>query len=280
MWDDRRWYLDGLVFNEGDDPDGCGWAVDVESGWSDSPADADTPRYVSLSGWVSAPTRQARLRAEKKLAAACLDPANPARLWELRCTEETGDLTALVRRADKPVVVFDPGGYGLTFSLLLEAPDPRKYETPQTLSTTPPQSSGGLDWVAGLDWTGGLNWGTVISTGSMVLSNPGYADAPVRFVLTGSTVTGEALVNPRITAPTIDGLLLYTDTITTGQTVEFDTTPRRRTVLLGGTADRRARAAGSRWFTVPAQTDLLVSWSADVMPPTASLTAIWSPAHW
>lgn len=280
MWDDRRWYLDGLALNEGEDADGCGWAVDDESGWSDSPLSADRPRVIGLAGWVSAPTRQARLAAEKKLAAVCLDPTRPERLWELRCTEETGDLTAMVRRADKPLVVMDQGGYGLQFRLLLEAPDPRKYGSESMASAQPPVSSGGLDWVTGLDWTGGLGWGTVVSSGSIVLSNPGYADAPVKFVLTGSSVAGEDLVNPRITAPALDGLLLYADTLTTGQTVEIDTHPRRRTVLLGGTADRRVRAAGSRWFTIPPRTDLLVSWSADVMPATASLTAIWSPAHW
>ncbi|MGW4114826.1 hypothetical protein ACWEFJ_28460 [Actinosynnema sp. NPDC004786] len=280
MWDDRRWYVDNLVFNLGEDEDGCGWAVDDESGWSDSPLDADRPRVIGLGGWVSAPTRQARLRAEKKLSALCLDPYNPNRLWELRCTEETGDLTAMVRRADKPLVVMDQGGYGLRFRLLFEAPDPRLYGPPTTGVVSPPMSSGGLDWVTGLDWAAGLNWGTVVSSGSILLSNPGYADAPVRFILSGSTVPGEDLVNPRITAPEIDGLLVYADTLTTGQTVEIDTNPRKRTVLLGGTADRRARAAGSRWFTVPAQTDLLVSWSADQMPPTSTLTAIWSTTQW
>lgn len=282
-----KWMVDDLWFNDGVDAlDGTQWTVEAEEGWSGSPLDADTARIVTLRGWVWAPTWEARRRAEKRLAALCLDPARPERLWELRCTEETGDLSAWVRRDAAPIVTIRSGGYFLDFTLQLRAGDPRKYGASMSLPVLPPQSSGGLPWTTGLDWTSpsGLSWGTVVSTGSIVLSNPGYADAPVRFVISGSTVTGESLVNPQITAPVIDGLLRYNDTLTTVAGVvpyvEIDTNPRRRTVLLGGTADRRARAAGSRWFTIPARSDLLVSWSADSMPATATLTAIWSPAQW
>lgn len=280
-----KWKVDDLWFNDGiDADDGAQWTVEAEEGWSGSPLDVDTARIITLRGWVWAPTWEARRRAEKRLAALCLDPARPDRLWELRCTEETGDLLASVRRDAAPLVTIRPGGYWLDFTLQLRAPDPRKYGIPLSQSVGPPQSSGGLPWTTGLDWSTGLSWGTVVSTGSIVLSNPGRADAAVKFVINGSTVTGESLVNPRITAPAIDGLLRFNDTLTTiggvVPYVEFDTNPKKRTVLLGGTADRRARAAGSRWFTIPAQSDLLVSFSADSMPATASLTAISSTAHW
>lgn len=281
-----KWLLDDLWFNDGVDAvDGAQWTVEAEEGWSGSPLDADTARIISLRGWVWAPTWEARRRAEHRLAALCLDPARPEQLYELRCTEETGDLSAWVRRDAAPIVTIRPGGYFLDFTLQLRALDPRKYGTPNSLPVLPPQSTGGLPWTTGLVWTGGgLDWGTVISTGSVVLRNDGYADAPVRFVISGSTVTGESLVNPRITAPQIDGLLRYNDTLTTVAGVvpfvEIDTNVRRRTVLLGGTADRRARAAGSRWFTIPARSELLVGFSADSMPATALLTAYWSTAQW
>lgn len=277
-----KWLLGDLWFND-EVVDDCQWVVDQDEGWSGSPLTADDPRIISLRGWVFAPTWQARRAAEHRLNSLCLDPPRPDRQWELRCLEETGPLSAWVRRDAAPLVSVRPGGNSLDFTLQLKALDPRKYGTPLTKTIPFPQSSGGLPWTTGLDWVPGLSWGTVVSNGSMVLTNPGRADAPVRFIISGSTVAGESLVNPRISAPTIDGLLLYADTLTTSTvtpTVEFDTNPRRRTVRLGGTADRRARAAGSRWFTVPPQTDLLVSWAADTMPATASLTAIWSPAHW
>lgn len=279
-----KWLLDTLWFNDGLDADGTQWTVEAEEGWSGSPQDADTARIVTLRGWVWAPTWEARRRAEHRLAALCLDHTRPDRLWELRCTEETGDFSAWVRRDAAPLVTIRPAGYFLDWTLQLKAPDPRKYGTPTSKSVGPPSSSGGLPWTTGLDWSTGLSWGTVISTGSIVLANPGYADAAVKFVIAGSTVTGESLVNPRITAPTIDGLLRYNDTLTTVAGVvpyvEIDTNPRRRTVLLGGTADRRARAAGSRWFTIPPRSELLVAFSADSMPATATLTAIWSTATW
>lgn len=288
MWDlgesmPVKWQLGDLWFNDVL-VDGCQWIVKTDEGWSGSPLTADDPRIISLRGWVIAPTWEARRAAEHRLNSLCLDPLRPDRTWELRCIEETGPLSAWVRRDAAPLVSVRPGGNSLDFTLQLRALDPRKYGPALDTAIPFPQSSGGLPWPTGLDWVPGLSWGTVVSNGSMVLSNPGRADAPVRFVISGSTVAGESLVNPRITAPTIDGLLLYTDTLDTvgtmTPTVEFDTNPRRRTVLLNGTADRRARAAGSRWFTIPPQTDLLVSWSADTMPATASLTAIWSPAHW
>ncbi|MGZ3140796.1 hypothetical protein ACVDFE_02085 [Lentzea chajnantorensis] len=279
-----KWLLDGLWFNDGTDGDGAQWTVEAEEGWSGSPANADTARIISLRGWVWAPDWETRRRAEHRLAALCLDPARPDRLWELRCTEETGDLSAWVRRDAAPIVTIRPGGSVLDWTLQLRAPDPRKYGVPRSLPVLPPQSSGGLPWTTGLDWSTGLSWGTVVSTGSVVLANPGYADAPVRFVVSGSTVPGESLVNPRISAPQIDGLLRYNDTLTTAAGavpwVEIDTNPRRRTVRLGGTADRRARAAGSRWFTVPARSELLVAFAADSMPATALLTAYWSTAQW
>lgn len=271
------WFNDVLV-------NGCQWIVNTDEGWSGSPLTADDPRIISLRGWVIAPTWEARRAAEHRLNSLCLDPLRPERTWELRCVEETGPLSAWVRRDAAPLVSVRAGGQSLDFTLQLKALDPRKYGTAQSKTITFPQSSGGLPWPTGLDWTPGLSWGSVISNGSMVLSNPGFADAPVQFVITGSTVAGESLINPRISAAAIDGLLLYTDTLTTvgtaTPTVTFDTNPRKRTVVLNGTADRRARAAGSRWFTIPAMTDLRVSWSADTMPATAQLTAIWSPAQW
>lgn len=278
-----KWLLGDLWFND-EVVDDCQWVVNEDVGWSGSPLTATDPRIISLRGWVFAPTWEARRRAEHRLNALCLDPLRPEQTWELRCVEETGPLSTWVRRDAPPIVSVRPGGNSLDFTLQLKAIDPRKYGTTLTKSVPFPQSSGGLDWVGGLGWVAGLNWGTVVSNGSMVLSNPGRADAPVKFIINGSTVDGEQLVNPRIAAPTIDGLLLYNDTLTTVgtamPTVEIDTNPWRRTVMLGGTADRRARTTGSRWFTIPPQTDLLVSWSADTMPATASLTAIWSPAHW
>jgi hypothetical protein len=287
MWDlgqsmPVKWLLGDVWFND-TLVDGCQWIVNTDDGWSGSPLTATDPRIISLRGWVIAPTWEARRTAEHRLNSLCLDPARPDRTWELRCVEETGPLSAWVSRDAAPLVSVRPGGNSLDFTLQLKALDPRKYGTALTKSITFPQSSGGLPWPTGLDWTPGLSWGTVLSNGSMVLSNPGRADAPVQFVITGSTVAGESLINPRISAAAIDGLLLYNDTLattTTTPTVTFDTSPRKRTVLLNGTADRRARAAGSRWFTIPAMTDLRVSWSADSMPATAQLTAIWSPAHW
>jgi hypothetical protein len=278
-----KWLLDDLWFNDTVIDGECNYIVNQDEGWSGSPLTADDPRIISLRGWVLASTWEARRRAEHRLNSLCLDPLRPDRTWELRCVEETGPLSTWVKRDAAPLVSVRPGGNSLDFTLQLKALDPRKYGTALDTTITFPQSSGGLPWPTDLDWSTGLSWGTVLSNGSMVLSNPGRADAPVQFVITGSTVAGESLINPRISAPAIDGLLLYTDTLTTvtsTPTVTFDTNPRRRTVLLGGTADRRARAAGSRWFTIPPQTDLQVSWSADTMPATAQLTAIWSPAHW
>jgi len=142
-----RWVLDGLVFNDDPDPDdGTEYVITTETGWSSSPPVRTTStdrtgahgaypapvwsgaRIVDLSGKVFAQSWEARRRAEHRLAALASDPA---RLVELRCTEETGDLTAMVARSDQTQVAIDPGGYSLSFALALRAPDPRKYANPQ-----------------------------------------------------------------------------------------------------------------------------------------------------
>src|SRR6266498_4289925 len=157
-----RWHLDGLTFNGASDNAGREWVIDKETGWSASPPVRNDqtqprtgahggwpprtyrdPRTIRLDGWVYAPTFEARRDAEHRLAALC---AEPGREYELRCTEETGELLAHVVQDDTTLVTVRPGGFWLDFSLQLVAADPRKYGVVEETAETglPGDSATGL----------------------------------------------------------------------------------------------------------------------------------------
>jgi hypothetical protein len=202
-----RWIVDGLVFGDDPDPDGTEYLVTSESGWSSSPPARTEPGHTGRTR-----PRSGR-QAEHRLAALASDPA---RLVELRCTEETGDLSALVARSDQTRVAIDPGGYSLSFALGLRAPDPRKYADPL-------DTDGGLDYGT----KGGLDFGAATGLGHAIAVNPGTADSAPLLRLVGP-LTGPVVITRTDTGAT----LTYLDSLPAGQFVTIDVATR--TVLLNG----------------------------------------------
>ena len=252
-----RWRLDGIEFNTGPDEQGREWVIDKDTGWSGSPPVRDPQaqartgthgtwlatvyrdaRSIRLDGWVYAPTFEARRDAEHQLAALC---AEPGTTYELRCTEETGDLIATVTQDDTTLVTVQPGGHWLDFSVQLVAADPRKYSATEHTADAalPGDSVTGLDFTtdsgAGLDFTagggGGLDFGPQQHTGRATVTNAGTANSAPLLALTGP------LTPPIVITRVGNGATItYRDPLTAAQRLVIDTD--RRLVLLGGTSHR------------------------------------------
>lgn len=290
-----RWVLDGLVFNDAPDPDGTEYLITSETGWSSSPPVRTTSvdrtgahgaypalvwsgaRIIDLTGKAVATNWEARRRAEHRLAALASDPA---RLVELRCTEETGDLTAMVARSDQTQVAIDPGGYSLSFALALRAPDPRKYGDPLSADGGLPLETSGLDFETGggldLETKGGVDFGAAVGLGRAVTVNPGTADTAPVLRLDGP-LTAPIVITRIDTGAT----LAYLNSIAAGQFVTIDIAAR--TVLLGGMTQRRHRAIVPDWdaLTIPpgARAEFALTHN-DTPNSTARLHVIWRPAWW
>ncbi|RZS39154.1 hypothetical protein EV193_104370 [Herbihabitans rhizosphaerae] len=265
------------------------WVIEVEEGWSGSapprtaraprlsrPGDHRSPNYkggriVTLSGWVYCPTWEARRDAEHTLSALCGDPH---RLYELRCTEELGDLYTLVELDAATEVEIRPGGHWLDFDIQLAAPDPRRWSV-QTRSASArlfADGAGGVVYTPGVDFVPGVEYGAIGSTGRMVLRNDGYAESDIRFTLTGST-----LVNPAIRNSSTSDLLWYRgDPILPGQVLTLDSATTD--VRLNG-ANKRALLSRAQWFRIPPRSEIELRFSADQPDPTALLVAEWSDAY-
>jgi len=295
QWSLPSW---GLSFNTNvKDANGAAYFCTDEKGWSGGPPVRPSTqgkpysqgafngpnfagaRIITLFGTVSAPTTIARRAAEHTVAAALMDPFN---LYDLHCTEETGELIAYVRLDQPTTVVQMPGGLDFQWSMQLAAPDPRKYSaTNQSASTGLPMTTGGLDWATGggLDWAtgGGLNWGTVVSTGSVVMANAGTADTWPKFTIAAN---GTALVTPGITITFNGSTLFYNDTLAGGDVLVIDTNPSSRSVILNGVSDRRGSLTTAQWASIPAKTTVTAAFSAAVYSATATLSAQWANAYW
>jgi hypothetical protein len=145
----------------------------------------------------------------------------------------------------------------------------------------------GLDFTpaggwAGLDFTpsgyAGLDLGTPPTDGLMTLTNNGTADTGVIFELRGPLSAPITIVNQATGA-----LLTYSVNGAAGEILTIDT--GARTVMLGGTASRRAQLTTAQWWLLPGSstgspTTTVVSWRHGAPSNTvASLTARWRDAY-
>ncbi|MGI8310664.1 hypothetical protein [Saccharopolyspora hattusasensis] len=284
-----RWVLDGLTFNTDPDDHGCQYLITEEKGWSgapetrtSAPSRATGPggypglvwpqaREIELHGVVLTPTWQARRHTEHRLATLA---AEPGRLYELMCTEETGTLTTQVQRAGATEITIRPGGTALDFTITLTAPDPRKYGPERRVSTGLPSSGRGLDFTGGLDFHGGLDFGPAHSTGLAHVANHGTTTAEPRFVLTGP------LVAPiTITRRDTGAHVIYLDSISADEQVLVDLADR---IVLTGRANRRYRLAVTDWdaLAIPPRRDGIDYALAHHAAPNtrARLTVCWRSA--
>jgi hypothetical protein len=290
------WSLDGVTLNAVDAA-GIEWIVTRDSGWYSAPGERldqdvkpvsdgvyDGPSYrdarlITLEGTVSGPTRIALDRALRRFAAVA---ATSSTAKTLTVAEPDLTFAVSVKRARAPQIdrLTETAA---RWQLHLVAPDPRRYSAVQQSASTvlPGDPLVGLDFTpsggwAGLDFTpsgyAGLDLGTPPTDGLMTLTNNGTIDTGVVFEVRGPLTAPITIVNQATSQQ-----LTYSINGAAGEILTIDTAAR--TVMLGGTASRRAQLTTAQWWTLPPGTTV-VSWRHGAPSnTTASLTARWRDAY-
>lgn len=218
-------------------------------------------RPITLSGTVVAPDA----------------PSLDAAIEQLLAADALGDTTlvvyesipkqVVVRRSGKPIIKRETDSV-VTFSLMVTAPDPRRYATSQQIvSTALPSISGGLVLPATPPW---LLSATSVS-GAIAALNAGSMGSRPVFTITGP------VNQPQVATTYPDGsvkALAYSQNLVTGDVLTIDTDAH--TVMLGG-ASRRRYISGD-WPEIPANTQVLFQFRAATYNAAALLTAAWRSA--
>lgn len=269
------WQIDESWYGNAVDDNGVEWWVDPQSvdGWYSSPAfrgdSSDLPgadggfdsnplysaRVISLGGVAVAPTPAAAVAA--RLAFTCL--LERARGGVLTVTENGLALSCVVRpsgpfRADLPI-----GGQSFQWQMQVTAPDPRKYGPALEVSTSMGGSSGGVAFPLTFPLDFGVSTG-----GAVALPNDGTVKSWPLLRITGP------VINPRILNPATGDSLRLAMTINAGEYVDIDTAAR--TVLLQGSASRRALTASTGEWLPVAPGGASFSFGADSYSAAAVLT--------
>lgn len=134
------------------------------------------------------------------------------------------------------------GGVDVAFQIFMVAPDGRKYGTPVTSAATGvPVAGNGLVFpLFGSPNTGVLDIGSGGYAGRASVTNTGTADTGPRFTVWGDYVPGFTL-----TELSTGRRLVYTETLTTGQTLVLDA--HDGSVTLDGYAPRDSKLVVSDW---------------------------------
>lgn len=218
-------------------------------------------RPITLAGTVVAPDAPSLDTAIEQLLAA--DALGDTTLVVYESTPKQ----AVVRRSGKPIVKRETDSVA-TFSLMVTAPDPRRYDPNlQQATTALPSVSGGLALPAAPPWV--LSASSV--QGAIGAVNAGtMASRPV-FTIAGP------VNQPQVATTYPDGsvkALSYSLNLITGDRLVIDTDAH--TVMLGG-ASRRRYISGD-WPEIPASTSVLFQFRAATYNSSAQLTAAWRSA--
>lgn len=218
-------------------------------------------RPVTLAGTITAPDGPALDGAIEQLLAAASITDTTLVVWESIPKQ------AVVRRSGKTVVQRVTDRIA-TYSVLVTAPDPRRYGTVQQSQTTAlPSVTGGLVLPATLPWT--LSAASV--TGAIAAVNEGT-------VLTRPVLSIAGPVSPpQVAALYPDGtvrMLTYGLPLLAGEVLTIDTDAH--TAMVGG-ASRRRWLQGP-WPDIPPTSSVLFQFLAATYSPTATLTATWRSA--
>lgn len=265
------WQIDDAWYGNAVDDNGVEWFVETEDGWSSGPAirgdvtdlpggDGGTDsnplfsaRVISLTGYATgepAAVNAARLRFPSLTEAA--------RGGVLTVTEDGMSLSSIVRpsgafRADRL------GGYTFRWQMQLTAPDPRKYGPALEQTTTMGASTGGLAFPMAFPLAFGAAAG-----GSVAIGNDGTVKSWPVVRIAGP------VVNPRILNPTTGDEFRIALTLAAGEYLDIDTAAR--TVLLQGTASRRALVSTTGEWLPVAPGGATFTCSADTYDASALFT--------
>jgi hypothetical protein len=256
------------------DDDGVAWWVRDWSGWDETPdiratsdglpgSDGGTepnplfgPRFPQWHGVAQAPT-PALAQAAARRFASLLAVTRSGTL-----TVDDGSLVLSSRvllHGNSPVFIRWVTDVWFEFGISLVAPDPRKYGPAVEVTTGMAGSSGGVSFPLVFPLDFGASAGGVVT-----LVNDGTVKSWPVIRISGP------VVNPRILNPVTGDSLRVGMTINAGEYVDIDTAAR--TVLLQGTASRRAVTLSTgEWMPVPPG-GASFSFGADAYSAAASMT--------
>jgi hypothetical protein len=224
-------------------------------------------RIVSITGEVVDSARRDALAAELR-AATGLD----SQVRDLTVDLFGQVLTAgarLLRRSITIDTSYVVGG--VRFALQWRCPDPLRYGPAQpSQSVGLPSAGGGLTYPLAYP----LDYGAVGEDGSLTLTNLGTAPAPIVLEVRGPLPEG-------FEVSAAGQRLRYPVPVPAGQVITIDT--GAGTVLVEGTADRRANLTIADWMQVPAMMSLVLQFTAlgSASDPGARLTVPgFRAAHW
>ncbi|MEV5138422.1 hypothetical protein AB0K71_05690 [Streptomyces syringium] len=271
----------GAIPLGGVDSTGVAWALQELQGWDSAEVraevqqrDADhgawaSPVYlgerpISLAGVITATDRASLDDAMERLRAA-------AALTDTTLTvQETIPKQATVRRSGKLLLQHVTDRIA-TYSVMVTAADPRRYDTAlQTGTTMLPSSTGGLTLPYTLPYT--VSATTV--TGAIGATNQGTFETRPVLVIDGP------VTQPQVLTQMPDGsvrILAYSQNLATGEQLVIDTDAHSVT-LNGNASRRRYLSAPTGWPVIPATSTVSIEFRAAAYNATATLTAQWRSA--
>jgi hypothetical protein len=272
--------LGGLVLGQYDGR-GVKWSVNKFDGWDGSPASTTeftqrarghgattsqgflTPRFLTIEGKITAPTLALLDESRDMLnAAVTLD------LAQMLVSESATVRNVMVKR--QGAVVVDPLTDKIAaYSVLIGAPDPRKYGNLVSDSTLLPSSTGGLVYPA----TYPVTYTGVSNTGVIRVRNEGNIQAPAWLRVDGPIPAGGWTVTH---VGKKQSLTFSTSlALAAGEFITVDM--ERREVLAQGQAARAGYVTSRGWFSLdPGDND--IAFSAQNYSSTAQLTVTTKPA--
>jgi len=210
------------------------------------------PRLIEMELTLRGTSFRGVSRSISRIAAGL-----PLSALEVLEVDNHGDVhQALVRQAGNMLPTQKAALGRVSLSLL--APDPRRYSTDESSTSTGlPQTSGGLSLPISLPVT----IGATVSSGVLVAVNAGDVATPVRFAIAGYCPPGAT-----VTHLGTGQQLRFADEVPAGRVLEIDTAAR--TALMDGTASRTV--TGSWFYLQPGINE--ISFSASAYHPDAELT--------
>lgn len=282
-----------VTFNNTGAPDASGvvWTFSETKGWFDgAPAkggvtDRDQQhgtfaertwrgaRLISLTGHVTAPTRRLASDAQHALASLLAEGT----FGDFAVDDpDQGLLTSSVRGEGTPQI--DWGGEtDIDCLLSFLAPDPLRYGATVSVPTGFPVAGGGLHYPLYTNRAirlGILSYGARSTTGRILLTNTGDADAWISYTLAGPL----AAEGCEVAAVGTGVLHRFQGAIPAGSTVLVD--GPTGTVLMDGFSDRSGYMTRMDPLVVPAHGSLELALIPLGSTSAAQLTATFSPGWW
>jgi hypothetical protein len=212
-------------------------------------------RVVQVDGWLKAGRWDAATLAWERLLAAM--PLS--RLTTVTVFTGEGGVPAqqaAMRQAGRPTADRFKGR--ITFTLSLEAPDPRRYSVVELASSTGlPVTTGGLSLPISLP----ISIGATVTSGRVTVVNDGNEAAPVVLEVTGPCPAGATVTNL-----TTGQQLTIPEAVPAGQVLVLDS--RAKTARIDGVATRTV--TGTWWDLLPGANE--IQFNAPAYDAAAQLT--------